>query len=84
MITSTPTCPNCGKALSDHGADDCVLSSLVQVLRERGKHSEATLSVLHSQCDTDRLWNELALIVDRLGRGEFTAQERRQDLPIPK
>lgn len=76
--TSAPgaaLCPGCGQhPVNAHPQTGCVLAALVQVLRDRGEHTEEGLLAIHADCDEDHLWNELGDIVDRLGNGEFSAE----------
>lgn len=76
--TSAPgaaLCPGCGQhPVNAHPQTGCVLAALVQVLRDRGEHTEEGLLAIHADCDEDHLWNELGDIVDRLGNGEFSVE----------
>jgi hypothetical protein len=64
-------CQNCGKPVSEQNPG-CLLHDLVQVLRERGEHSERKVRQIHASVDADALWNRLGPVVDEIGDGWFS------------
>lgn len=68
----TLRCPNCGDKVVGHPDDACVLNTFIGVLRDRGT-PERQLRELHAECDVDALWDDVQSIINRLGKGGYTA-----------
>jgi hypothetical protein len=67
------SCPNCMQhPAANHPENGCVLASMIQLVRERGNHSEEEIQTLHATCDTDALWAHLGPLLDKLEDGEFS------------
>lgn len=64
-------CPNCREQVVTHAENGCALALLIQLVRERGDHSEHTLLNLHYMCDTDKMWDDLGPVVDQMERGDY-------------
>lgn len=68
-------CPNCMCVpVTNHPENGCVLASLVQIVRERGNHSEDEIQKLHANCDTDALWEHLGPVLNKLEDGDFSPE----------
>lgn len=64
-------CPNCGKPIG-HEQNGCLLATLIEVLKERGEHTEEARRRIWAECDPDALWDDLGTIVDKLGESQYT------------
>lgn len=80
-MTDVNNCPNCGQSpVDNHPEDACVLAALIQVIRERGTSTEATLRAIHANVDIDRFWDDMVEIIDRLEGGDYTDEEKVIDM----
>lgn len=72
---SSAICGNCLSPIENHPENGCVIGALFKVLHDRGEMEPSEIHRLHAACDVDRLWDEIGLLVDELGDGDFSSKD---------
>ena len=70
---SPAICGNCLSPIENHPENGCVVGAMFKVLHDRGEMETSEINRLHATCDVGRLLDEIGLLVDELGDGDFSA-----------